>query len=154
MAETAALSKILHVRENEKNVAEKSYQKSIDLFEEVATRLYNLLRKKETAESSYEDYLQQTTSIDKIREQSAYIEKLNKQIVELQSEMQRARNDMEAKHERLNHAYVEVKKFEKIIEHRHKENAAIIRKHEQALMDEISVQQYLSQKTGESYGSD
>lgn len=146
MAETIALSKILHVRENEKKDAQKTYQQSIDFFEEIATRLYTLLRKKEIAEESYEGYLQQTTPIDKIREQVAYIEILNKQITQSQSEVQHARNEMETKHGKLTNAHVEVKKFEKIIEHRDQEIDERSKKNEKAMMDEASIQQYLNQK--------
>lgn len=149
MAGTAALSKVLHIRENEKTRAQKAYQKSIDSFEEVATQLYELLRKKETAENLYETYLQQSTPIGKIREQSVYIDNLNKQIIALQQNVQHARNEMESKHEYLTDAYVEVKKFEKIIEHREEEAAELIKKSERDSMDEISIRQYLSQKTGD-----
>ncbi|WP_164668993.1 flagellar export protein FliJ [Virgibacillus doumboii] len=148
MAGTVALSKILHVRESEKKDAQKAYQQSIDFFEEIATQLYNLLRKKEIAEESYESYLGQTTAIDKIREQVAYIETLNKQIMQLQHEVQNARNEMETKHGNLTSAHVEVKKFEKIIEHRNQENEELLKKNEKAIMDEASIQQYLNQKNG------
>ncbi|TFJ94666.1 flagellar export protein FliJ [Lentibacillus salicampi] len=149
MAGTAAFSRILHVRENEKKNAQKTYQKSIDIFEEVATQLYSLLRKKETAEQSYEEYLQQTIPIDKIRGQLTYIEKLNHQIVELQRDVQKARNEMDANHERLNNAHVEVKKFEKIMEHRQEKSREMTKKHENESMDNISIQQYLSRKPGD-----
>lgn len=146
MAETVALSKILNVRENEKRDAQKAYQQSIDFFEEIATQLYNLLRKKEVAEESYEGYLHQTTPIDRIKEQVAYIEILNNQIMKLQHDVQKARNEMDTNHEKLTNAHVEVKKFEKIIGHRHKEDEELIKKNENAQMDEISMQQYFNQK--------
>ncbi|SFA77638.1 flagellar FliJ protein [Lentibacillus halodurans] len=149
MTETAALSKVLHIWENEKTHAQKAYQKSIDIFERTATALYELLRKKETAESLYEDYLQQSTPIDKIREQAVYIENLNQQVMRLQHEVQQARNEMENKHERLSDVHVEVKKFEKIIEHRQEASTAMIKKNEKESMDEISIRQYVSQITGE-----
>ncbi len=146
MAETVALSKILNVRENEKRDAQKAYQQSIDFFEEIATQLYNLLRKKEVAEESYEGYLHQTTPIDRIKEQVAYIEILNSQIMKLQHDVQKARNEMDTNHDKLTNAHVEVKKFEKIIEHRHKVDEELVKKSENAQMDEISMQQYFNQK--------
>ncbi|MGY0691559.1 flagellar export protein FliJ [Virgibacillus sp. FSP13] len=148
MAETMALSKILHVREQEKNDAHKAYRNSMELFEEIATKLYTLLRKKEAAEESYESYLQQTTPIDQLKEQVRYIEILNKQIVTLQHSVQQARNEMETNQEKLTSAHVEVKKFEKIIELRQKEQAENIQKQEKQLMDQISIQQFLSRKNG------
>src|SRR5699024_1739111 len=104
MAETFVLSKILLVREKEKDEAQKAYFHSREFFEEIATRLYTLLRKKEDAEESYENYIQTTTPLDRIKEQIAYIEKLNKQILSLQSDVQEARNEMERKQTKLTNA--------------------------------------------------
>ncbi|WP_404452620.1 flagellar export protein FliJ [Virgibacillus necropolis] len=146
MAKIVALSKILNVRESEKHNAQKAYQQSIEYFEGVATQLYTLLKKKEKAEEVQEDYKQNTIPIDKIREQITYIENLNKQILQLQQEVQSARTEMEAKQVKLTDAHVEVKKFEKIITYRKKELEELRQKNENIFMDEISVQQYLNQK--------
>jgi len=146
MAETFVLSKILLVREKEKDEAQKAYFHSREFFEEIATRLYTLLRKKEDAEESYENYIQTTTPLDRIKEQIAYIEKLNKQILSLQSDVQEARNEMERKQTKLTNAYVEVKKYEKVIEKRKNAHASYIRKKENESMDEISLQRYLNKK--------
>ncbi|WP_430785929.1 flagellar export protein FliJ [Virgibacillus flavescens] len=146
MAEIVALSKILNVREQEKHDAQKKYHRSIEYFEGVATQLYTLLKKKEDAEGAREEYIQHTIPIDKIREQLAYIEMLNKQILQLQQEVKVARSEMEEKQVILTDAHVEVKKFEKIITYRRKEQEEIIQKNEKIFMDEISVQQYLNQK--------
>lgn len=146
MADILALSKILHVREREKHDAQKIYHQSIEYFEGVATQLYNLLKKKEKAEEAHEEYIQSTIPIDKIREQITYIENLNKQILQLQQEVQAARSEMESKQVILTDAHVEMKKFEKIITHRKKEQEELIQRNEKITMDEISVQQYLNQK--------
>ncbi|GAB4072513.1 hypothetical protein GCM10028778_03420 [Barrientosiimonas marina] len=154
MTETAALTKVLHIRENEKDHAQKAYQTSIDQFENVATELYELLRKKETAEAAYEQCLQKPVPINKVREQADYIANLTEQITDLQNHVQRARNNMETKHQHLSQAYVEMKKFEKLIEKRQRDSAAVVKKQEEAAMDEMSMQQYMSQKTGETYGTE
>lgn len=146
MSGVASLSKILNVREQEKKSAEKDYRTSMDAFETIAMKLYNALKKKETAETAYEGYLQKVTPIDVIKEQVAYIEVLNKQIVHLQNQVQKARAAMEVKQDKLAEAHIEVKKFEKIIEHRQQEKEELIKKEEKAMMDEISIQQYLSYK--------
>ena len=146
MAETVVLSKILNVREKEKNEAQKAYHQAIDLFENVANQLYSLLKKKEAAEESYEGYIHTTVSLDKIRGQLSYIERLNKQIIQLQQEVQYARTEMEMKQLKLTDAYVEVKKFEKIIGLRKESAEETLKRAEKIAMDEISVQQYLSYK--------
>lgn len=146
MAETVSLIKVLNVRENEKKIAQKAFLKAQDAFEEVATRLYQVLKKKEKAEESYENYIQNSTSLDKIKEQIAYIEKLNTHIVLLQREVQFARNQMDNKQVVLNETYIEVKKFESIIETRKRLEAEKMEKMEKSFMDEISINQYLSHK--------
>ena len=146
MAETAAFTKILHLRENEKKTAQKAYQQSLDSFEKIATKLYNLLRKKENAEVSYDFYIQSTTPIEQIKEQALYIERLNSQINEIQYLVQRARNDMESKQDILTDAHVEVKKFEKIIEIRKSAKEEYNKRVENNFMDELSITQYLNHK--------
>ncbi|WP_067729383.1 flagellar export protein FliJ [Oceanobacillus damuensis] len=146
MTATLALTKIMDIRENEKKVAQKAYHQSMDSFEKIATELYSLLRKKENAEVSYDHYILSTTPIEKIKEQAAYIEKLNRQINELQKLVQKARNDMEAKQVKLTDAHVEVKKFEKIIEIRKNTEEKHRKRVENNVMDEISINQYLNHK--------
>lgn len=141
---TVALSKVLNVREKEKTDAQKAYNQAIESFEEVATHLYQLLKKKEKAEETYEESMHETTSIEIIRQQMDYIEVLSKKIMNLQREVQRAREEMDVKHGKLKHAHVEVKKFERIIEKRIQTKEEIMRKQEELTMDEISIQQYLS----------
>lgn len=146
MAETLVLSKILNVRENEKNDAQKVYKQSLDSFEAIATELYHLLKKKEVAEESYEGYLHTTAQIDIIKEQISYMEILNKKIIKLQNEVQTARTHMESKQMELTDAHIEVKKFEKIIDVRNQAEKVHLKKEENAFMDEISIQQYLIHK--------
>jgi flagellar FliJ protein len=64
----------------------------------------------------------------------------------LQREVQFARNQMEKKQVILNEAYIEVKKFESIIEKREKLEAEQEARMEKSFMDEISIHQYLSHK--------
>ncbi|HLT55579.1 MAG TPA: flagellar export protein FliJ [Bacillota bacterium] len=146
MAESMAFHKILHVRENEKSIALREYNQSLDLFEQVATELYQLLKKKENAEESYDMSLQNATSIEKIKEQALYIEMLNEEISSLQEQVQRARTEMEWKQKKLTDAHVEVKKFQKLIDHRKQKEEVERKKIENTLMDEISVTQFLSHK--------
>ncbi|MHA6251295.1 flagellar export protein FliJ [Oceanobacillus sp. CAU 1775] len=146
MAEIVSLIKVLNVRENEKNVAHKDFLKSQDVFEEVATKLYRVLKKKEEAEQSYENFIQTPTPLDKIKEQISYIEKLNTQITLLQRDVQFARSQMDKKQVILNEAYVEVKKFESIIEKRKQLEIEKTERMERSFMDEISINQYLSHK--------
>lgn len=143
------LSKILNIREKEKKDAQLLHYESTIYFEAVASKLHSLLVEKESAEELYEKDFEEITSIDKIREQTAYIEYLTKQIVVMQEEVDKARNAMEIKQGKLTDAHVEVKKYEKIIEFRKLEHLESELREEQVMMDEISTQQYVSRKIGD-----
>ncbi|MGM8211753.1 flagellar export protein FliJ [Virgibacillus sp. W0430] len=139
------LNTVLNVREKEKENAQIAHHHSQQAFEEVATKLYTLLKEKEMAEHSHESQLNTPMPIDQIKEQLAYINTLNAKIVELQKSVQKARADMEEKQILLTEAYIEVKKYEKVIENRVAEEKKLLLKNEQAMMDELSIQQYLGQ---------
>ncbi|WP_096269888.1 flagellar export protein FliJ [Paucisalibacillus globulus] len=146
MAGTAVLTKILDIREKEKQDAQLAYRKSVDVFEEVATELLDLLRKKEAAESSYEQGLTSNMHLNFIQDQLAYIESLERKVAELQGKVSYARSNMEMKQQVLSDAHVETKKFEKIIEFRTSELLEKVKKVEESFMNEVSIQQYLSHK--------
>ncbi|MEN1966874.1 flagellar export protein FliJ [Lentibacillus sp. N15] len=143
MTKTLSLGKILHIREREKQDAQKAYHYSQERFEDHAMQLYTLLRKKEAAEASYETCLHTTTPINQIKEQLAYIEQLAVQIMQMQHAVQDARDEMELNQQSLTDAHVEVKKFEKIMELRQEQRNEVKRKEEKQTMDDISIQQYL-----------
>lgn len=149
MPKTKSISRILHIRENEKQLAQLAHHQSVEFFKTTATQLYGLLKKKETAEDSYEKSIKYATSIDKIKEHANYIDSLKKNIIQMQDNVQNARRKMEDRQFELTGAYVEVKKFEKIIEIRKNEQYAIALSNEQVSMDEISTQQFLRRKLGE-----
>lgn len=149
MSQIKTLAKVLEVREQEKKDAQLEHHQSIEVFEHIATRLYELLKKKESAESRYERFMHETTPIDQIRDQVQFIEILNQQIIALQEKVTEARTNMEQKQLKLTGAHVEVKKYEKVIELREEESLKIANKLDQAFMDEISTQQFLSRNIGE-----
>ncbi|MFD2208827.1 flagellar export protein FliJ [Virgibacillus halophilus] len=146
MAQTAVLNKLLDLREKEKKDAQKAYRQSMDFFEDIAGKMYRLLQKKENAEQSYENYLQQSIPLDRVKEQLSYIELLNQRILDLQNEVQRARQEMNKKQEKLSDAFVEVKKFEKMISYRQQSEKALQDKQEKEFLDEISIRQYVDYK--------
>lgn len=145
MSDTAVLTKILNVREQEKKDAQLEQINARNYFEKVATELYQQLKTKEQAEVTLESYMQESSAINKIKEQSFYIQALNQKIISLQQRVQQARKEMENKQEILTEAHVEVKKIEKMIEQREKEFFAQEQKIEMALMDEISIRQFNTQ---------
>jgi len=146
MSHIATLEKIRHVREHEKRSAKQAHHQSIKAFEEVATKLYNLLKKKENAKEAYDLSLQSKTTVQHLKEQSLYIDKLNDQIIHLQEQVNIAREKMEQKRENLTDAHIEVKKFEKMIEQQHERLKESALKRENEMMDDISIKQHLNRK--------
>lgn len=142
MSNTAALHKILDIRNEEKNRALLEQKKAVDQFEEVAKQLYVQLKTKEDAESKLNVYMQSEVIL-KIREQTVYIEALNRKIAELQREVQIARENMEHKRLIVTEKHVELKKIEKMLEkriEREKKEASIA---EMKQMDEISLNRFI-----------
>ncbi|UFU01025.1 flagellar export protein FliJ [Radiobacillus kanasensis] len=142
MAVIQTFEKILNVREREKKEAQKAYKQSVDSFEEIATKLYELLRKKEEAESNYQTQLEKAVSIDALSSHSTYMEKLQKAIHEVQYSVNQARENMEVFQGKLTDAHIEVKKFEKMIESKKQKLSDQLKLQENSFMDEISLQQY------------
>src|SRR5690554_4673866 len=97
MANPAVLHKILTIREKEKNDAQKEQISARKYFEKVATQLYEALKTKEKAEETLQNYLKTKAAIEKIKEQSIYIDTLNRNIHNLQIKVQQARQEMENK---------------------------------------------------------
>jgi len=145
MSEPATLQKVLNVREQEKKVAQKEQMEARNQFEKVAEKLYVVLKTKEKAEEGLHQAMKSKATIIKIKEQSNYIEALNKKIVTLQHQVQRARQKMEHKQVKVTAAHVEVKKIEKLIEKREQTLRENERKMELIDMDEISIRQFMVQ---------
>lgn len=144
MSHVVVLEKILKLNDQKKKEMQLEHAEAIKSFEKVATKLYAILKKKETAELTLSKYMKQKATIDKLQEQSMYIYSLTDDIEKLQQEVQRARQYMEEKQKKLTEAHVEVKKIETLIENRLKELEETERKQETVLMDEISLQQHFS----------
>src|SRR5690625_3524218 len=142
MANPVVLHKILSVREQEKKTAQMEQITAQNYFEKVATQLYHVLKTKEEAEQTLQSYMKTKAAIERIKEQSLYIDSLNKNIMKLQDQVQKARQEMEQKQQILTEAHIEMKKIEKMIERRAKEQKEQEEKLQMNLMDEISIQQF------------
>jgi len=142
MANPVVLHKILSVREQEKKTAQMEQITAQNYFEKVATQLYHVLKTKEEAEQTLQSYMKTKAAIERIKEQSLYIDSLNKNIMKLQGQVQKARQEKEKKQQILTEAHIEMKKIEKMIERRAKEQKEQEEKLQMNLMDEISIQQF------------
>ncbi|GGF11030.1 hypothetical protein GCM10010954_07060 [Halobacillus andaensis] len=139
--------KIKDLQEREKKEKQKVYQEQVDHFETVATDLYELLKRKETAADQFAEQLKlQTVKAQSFIQHEQFIEQLDKQINELQPLVQQARNDMENAHEHLSSAHIEVKKFDSLIDRRLQKHKDWLKVEENKSMDELSTRQFLNYK--------
>src|SRR5690625_5199038 len=146
VSQLLSLEKILDIRDYEKQAAQVKHHQSVEASEKVALKLYQLLKKKESAEEQLQTTLQSSMTVTELQEQSRYIEQLTNEIVAFQETVDEARQLMNIYKEDLTDKHIEFKKIEKIIQHRYAELKADEQKAENNLMDEISIQQYMSQK--------
>jgi len=108
--------KVLTIREQEKNETEIAYKESVRSFEEIATRLYELLKKKEDLIDFQQERLAVGSSIEEIHHYARFIDSLEKTIVDVQQKVVQARSKMNWYEEKLLEKNLEVRKFEKMRE--------------------------------------
>ncbi|ASF39464.1 flagellar export protein FliJ [Halobacillus halophilus] len=145
MAHLRAFHKIKDLRDRERTEQEKQHQSRVETFEQKATQLYEVLKEKEEAEQSFHQTLSKRTiqAMTFIQHQQ-YIERLEERIDSLQPEVQDARQAMYNSQEKLTDAYVEVKKFEKLIEQKQKKHQKWVKDEENKQMDDLSMRQFLN----------
>jgi len=111
---TYRFSKILNIREQEKTQTEIAYKESLKSFEEVATKLYEMLKRKEDLISYQNERLTFGASIDEVTHYANFINSLEKTIEDLQKKVAQARVKMNWHEEKLLEKNIEVKKYEKM----------------------------------------
>ncbi|PLS16677.1 flagellar export protein FliJ [Bacillus sp. M6-12] len=138
--------KILTIKEKEKNDAFTRYNESRKSFEEVAEKLYKLLKKKEDLEAFQKDKLAAGLPVQEIRHHQQFMENLDRIIDHYQKAVIEARSKMEFLHGKLLEHNMEVKKFEKIKEKDFQRFLDTRREDDNRNMDEISIQQFLGRE--------
>lgn len=109
-------AKVLNVREQEKSETELAFKESVNMFEKVATELYELLKKQEDTIDAQNNRLTSGLSIDQVHHYSNFIEGLQKRIDVVQKEVIQARSKMNWFEQKLVEKSLEVRKFEKMKE--------------------------------------
>ena len=113
---TYRFDKVLTIREQEKQQFEMAYKESVNAFEEVATRLYDLLKKKEDLINHQNNQLSIGSTIDEIHHFSTFIDSLEHSIADVQQKVVKARAKMQWHEQKLLEKNLEVRKFEKMRE--------------------------------------
>lgn len=113
---TYRFDNILSIREQEKQQTEAAYKESVRAFEEVATTLYDLLKKKEECITYQNERLAIGATIDEIHHFSTFINTLERSIAEVQQKVVQARTKMNWHEQKLLEKNLEIRKFEKMRE--------------------------------------
>lgn len=116
MKYTYRFEKILVVREQEKNETEIAFKESVRVFEEAATKLYDLLKKKEDLIEFQQERLRVGSSIDEVNHYARFLDSMEKTIVDVQQKVVQARAKMNWHEQKLLEKNLEVRKFEKMRE--------------------------------------
>ncbi len=138
-----ALEKVLEVKDYEKSDAELAYTESVKHFEDVATKLYELLKRKEELTVANEKKLEQGLTISMIQMNEKTIAFLQQEINKLQLNTNEARKKMNEKERYLTYKAIDLKKYQKMKEIKHEQFTKNEHLEEQKFLDEISVQQFV-----------
>ncbi|MDF9762401.1 flagellar FliJ protein [Peribacillus simplex] len=136
--------KILNIKEKEKKDALAKYNTALKKFEEVAERLYKLLKKKEELLEFQQEKLRNGLSVQEIRHHQLFMDNLEKLLSHCQQEVIEARYKMNVQRDLLMERNIEVKKYEKMKENDFLKFLDVLKEVENKQMDEISIRQFLS----------
>jgi flagellar protein FliJ len=137
------LEKVMAMKEKEQEKAQQDYQEAIEQFEKVATKLYELLKRKEDLETLQQKQLLSGMSVQKMKHHQQFIANLERSIDYFQEAVRNARTRMYWQEEQLKEKQMEVKKYEKVKEQEFKKYMEIEKKQDMREMDEISIFQYV-----------
>ena len=130
--------KILIVKDQEKTESELAFKESVHVFEEIATKLYGLLKKKEDLIVYQQERLKVGSSIDEINHYSKFIDSMEKTIEDAQQKVAQARAKMNWHEQKLLEKNLEVRKYEKMREKDFEAYKEERNRLETILLDEIS----------------
>src|SRR6185437_1756076 len=86
--------KVLVFREQEKTESEVEFKRAVQAFETVATKLYELLKKKEVTLEEQQEKMTTGFSVNEIHYYARFIDSLEKRIADMQQQVMQARSKM------------------------------------------------------------
>lgn len=140
--------KVLTFREQEKTETEVEFKHSIQAFEAVATKLYDLLKKKEDILLEQQEKMKTGFSVNEIHHYARYIDSLEKRISLVQQEVMQARSKMNWFENKLLEKSLEVKKFEKMKDKDREHHRAEMEHLEAIQLDELSTLKFRRRENG------
>ncbi|MEK4406884.1 flagellar export protein FliJ [Sporosarcina sp. resist] len=130
--------KVLTFREQEKTETEVEFKGSVEAFETVATKLYDLLKKKEDTLTEQQVKMAVGFSVNEIHYYARFISSLEKRITVVQQQVMQARSKMNWYENKLLEKTLEVRKFEKMKEKDREHHRAEMEQLEAIQLDELS----------------
>ncbi|OLS37475.1 flagellar export protein FliJ [Alkalihalophilus pseudofirmus] len=135
-----ALQKVMNVKEQEQKNSQNQYTEAMNQFEQVATELYDLLKKKEDLEQAGREKVTKGISIHELQSSQSQILRLQQAINETQHTTQLARERMNRKQQDMVRHSIEFKKYEKMKQVKQEQFKEEQRRFENAQMDDIAIQ--------------
>ncbi|MGX9133664.1 flagellar export protein FliJ [Rummeliibacillus sp. JY-2-4R] len=129
---------VMNVKQQEKLQIEIAYKEATKSFEDVATKLYTLLKKKEDLIDFQEKKLAKGSTINEIHHYSRFLDSIEKTINETQQKVIQARSKMEWHKDKLLEKSLEYRKYEKMKEKDFKEFQKGQDRLEMIQLDELS----------------
>ncbi len=138
---------ILLVKEQQKNEIELAYKEAVKNFEDVATGLYEALKKKENLIMFQQEKMLTGLSIQEMHQNAHFLSSMEKKISDLQNQVVQSRSKMEWFEEKLLEQTLECRKYEKMRE----KDFELFRMEEDRLemlqLDELSQIAYYNKET-------
>lgn len=135
---TYRFERVLTVREQEKQQAEMAYKEAVRNFEDIASRLYELLKQKEELIEYQNERLAEGATINEIHHLSTFLESIEKTIEDVQQKVIQARAKMQWHEQKLFERNMEVRKLEKMKERDFENFKEEMNRSEMKTLDEIS----------------
>ncbi|MEW9501304.1 flagellar export protein FliJ [Jeotgalibacillus marinus] len=146
MAYQFRFDRVLTVKEREKKEAEDRYRESIESFEGLAQKLYQLLKKKELMEDAQAVNIQSGIAVMSLRHGQQFLLNIEKSISYQQKLVMEARTTMQWHEQRLMDRNIEVRKYEKIKEKDHHFHLAHQNELDSQQMNELSMTQFMNRR--------
>ena len=140
--------KVLTFREQEKTETEVEFKGAVEAFETVATKLYDLLKKKEDILVEQQAKMAVGFSINEIHHYARFISSLEKRTAEMQQQVMQARSKMNWYENKLLEKTLEVRKFEKMKEKDREHHGAEMEQLEAVQLDELSTLKFRRRENG------
>ncbi|WP_180316698.1 flagellar export protein FliJ [Shouchella shacheensis] len=146
MSFSYSLQHVMNVCKQQKDIAEQAYREASGDFEEVATTLYHLLKRKEDLESSLEETLDQRATVLRVMGEEKHLEWIRQRIVRQEKETEQARRLMQHKKNKRDELALAYKQYERIREQKQALYEEEQKKLEAQTLDELASSRFIRRR--------